>query len=249
MIMNTVVTGTAISIHSTNEIRTPSCSPMNPMAMMLGGRAHRRRHAADRAAVGGHQHQRRAVVLRQLALGLHEHDERHADWHEHGGRGGVAHPGREERRERAVGHEDARRAGADEAPREHAVGDALVHAVHEQRLRQDEAADEEKDQWIRERRENIADRRHPQHDGQGGTEQRGDRQRQRLGGPEDDDQRHDRRQPVPFGRQAVERQGQHYQEQDRTEQQADPATHLVEPGLGFLDRLNVGAGGIRHLGA
>ena len=37
MIMNTVVTGTAISIHSTNEIRTPSCSPMNPMAMMLGG--------------------------------------------------------------------------------------------------------------------------------------------------------------------------------------------------------------------
>ena len=37
MAMKMAVTGTASSIHSTNEIRVPSCSPMNPMAMMFGG--------------------------------------------------------------------------------------------------------------------------------------------------------------------------------------------------------------------
>ena len=37
MPMKTVVTGTPTSIHSTNEILTPSCSPSMPMAMMFGG--------------------------------------------------------------------------------------------------------------------------------------------------------------------------------------------------------------------
>ena len=121
--------------------------------------------------------------------------------------------------------------------------------MHEQRLRQDEAADEQEDERIGERREHVAHRRHPQHDGKRGTEQGGDRQRQRLGGPEHDDQRHHRRQPMPLGGQAVERQGEHQQEQGRTEQQADPAAHLVEPGLRVLNRLHVGFGPVGHLGA
>ena len=71
------------------------------------------------------------------------------------------------------------------------VGNPLIDAVHEHRLGQDEAADEDEDHGIGERRERRADRDDPQDHREHRAEHRGDRERQRLGDPEHDHHRQD----------------------------------------------------------
>ena len=97
-----------------------------------------------------------------------------------------------------------------------------------------------------ERRQRLADRRHPEHDGERRTEQCGHCERQRLGGPEDDDQRRDRRQTLPLRRQRVKGDDEQQQEEGGTEDQSHPPPGGVEAGLCRLGRLHVGTGTVSH---
>ena len=88
-------------------------------------------------------------------------------------------------RDRAVHEQNPGRAAADRARRQRAERDAPVEAVHEHRLGQHEAADEQEDDRIGERREDGARRGDLQDDRQHRADERGHGQRQRLGHPED----------------------------------------------------------------
>ena len=79
--------------------------------------------------------------------------------------------------------------------------DAPVEPVDEHRFGEHEAADEQEDDRVGERRERGARRSHLQDDRQHRSDERGDRQRQRLGDPEDDHHRKNCRQPVRRDRQ------------------------------------------------
>ena len=68
---------------------------------------------------------------------------------------------------------------------------------------------------------------------QGRSEQRGHRERQRLGDPEHDDQRHDGGQAVCLRTERRERPRQHEQEEERAGDDADLPPLLIESELGL----------------
>ena len=94
---------------------------------------------------------RRTRVRRRRAAQADVADDRQADREHHRGRRRVADPHRDQRRHAAVGDEHPHRAGADQPRRQRRERDAPIEAVHEHRLGQHEAADEQEDDRIGER--------------------------------------------------------------------------------------------------
>ena len=84
----------------------------------------------------------------------------------------------------------------------HRVGDAPVETVQEDGAREDERADEEKDQRVGEGGEDVLRRGHAENHAGRGTEQGGHRQRQRLGDPQHHHRAKDAGKPMGLGTEA-----------------------------------------------
>jgi hypothetical protein len=217
-------------------------------ADQVGRGADRQQQAADRDPVGDHQHHRSAEaqalrVARAIGLrGDHRPDRRHdpqRDRHHHRGRRGVGHERRGDRAHRAEGKDDPHGRVANPAHSEHPEREAPVQPVHDHRLGDDEGADEQQDRRVGEAAEDVVGRRLAflqlrhrfEQRGQADPQQGGDRDRDRLADPPDNDEREDRRQPVLIAVE-VERQQQDHDEQHRAQHQADVAAQPFEALLG-----------------
>ena len=101
----------------------------------------------------------------------------------------------------------------------------------EHRFGEHEAADEEKDDRVGERREDRARRRHLQDDRQHRADEGGDRERQGLGDPENHHHQQDGRQPVR-GRGNRHRCREQDEQRERPGDEADGPAAPVEELLG-----------------
>jgi hypothetical protein len=122
--------------------------------------------------------------------------------------------------------------------------------VEEDRLCEDERADEEEHQRISERREHLPRRRNAHDHRHRRAEERRHRHRQRLGNPEHDDRREDRREPVRLGLESRHRQQEQRDEHGGSEKHPGPAAHALEADLSRAEDLdwNDGVGDHRRQG-
>ena len=197
-------------------------------------RADGRRHPSDRCAERGEQHQAERELPHRLPRGFvtrrHPHQvihDRQPDRKHHRGGRGVADPHRERGGHGGIDHEHADGARSHERRRQRREGDAAVDAVHEHRLGQDEAADEQKDDGIGKRRERAACVSDPEDNGEHRAEHRRDGHRQRLGHPEHDHKGHDRGHPMARNGEG-HRQRQQHEQHRRREPEPNGAAPAIE---------------------
>ena len=117
--------------------------------------------------------------------------------------------------------------------------------MHEHRLGEHEAADEDEDHRIGERGEHLAGRRDLQHHRQDRAEDRGDGERQRLAHPEHDDGGHDGGEAVRR-RGEAERRRQQRHEHGRGQQESGRAPDALDTGFDVGDALDGRCGGQVH---
>ncbi len=104
--------------------------------------------------------------------------------------------------------------------------------MHKHRLRQDEAANEKKNNRIGERRERGLRRCHQKHHRQHGPQDGGDRHGQRVRDPEDDDSGEDDGEPMRLRAQAGKRGSEERNERDGREDETGRRAETVEPCFG-----------------
>jgi hypothetical protein len=198
----TNVTGKILTTQVRNETRSPVACSMRPMPIRFGGVPTGREQAADRGGIGDDQHQPRGIGRRRPAGVARHHPQQHrlGDGQHHRGDCRVAHPGRQCRGGQSEQNEGAGRVAAHDRQRQGAERDALAEPVLEGDPGEQEAADEQQDDRVAERREDLVDRRDAEEDAQRQPDQSRHRQRQHLGDPQGHDHHHDRGQtPSGFG--------------------------------------------------
>ncbi len=131
-------------------------------------------------------------------------------------------------------HPGRRLADAPEAHDEHR--EPLRETVLEHRLGEDERPDEREDGGGPERRQRVVDRHHADHDDGRDPDEAADRDRHRLGDPEDHDAQQHRGQPV-LALLEPGRQQQHHDGDQRSDHQARRAPGLLEPLLALGELL------------
>jgi hypothetical protein len=213
----TITMGSAMTNHSKNVIGSPVSDSSSSRPIRFGGLPDRQQQAAHRDHAAHHSHHA-------------ERDRKH-----HGRAGGVRHHRRGERSDQPEGQDDAVGRAAHRAHAQHAEGEAAVQAVHDHRLGDDEAADEQEDGVVGEEAEHHVHgavalgrrRRGLEERAQHHAQHRRHRDRDRLGEPPDDHEGEDGREPVLVPVE-VERDDQHYREHDRPEEQPDGSAASLE---------------------
>ena len=196
-------------------------------------RADRCAHAADRRRERRDEHHRHRIALKfaiafsfASELGQHGQTERK----HHRGRRRIAHPHRQEAGDAGVRHDEPQPARADPCRRERGERQPAIEAVGDHPFGEDEAADEEKNDGIGERRVCDLSGGDAEDDAERRPEQRGNSERQRLRHPEDDHQREHRAYALRGRRQAR----RHEQNREREQRAGDQAECLASPIEGFF---------------